>query len=41
VKTLSDMGLDRVSHIEVGFHGWKAAGHPVVTYEEWRTTRTT
>lgn len=28
-KTLTEMGLDRVAHIEGGFAGWKAAGGPV------------
>jgi rhodanese-related sulfurtransferase len=28
-KTVQDMGLPGVSHIEGGFNGWKAAGGPV------------
>jgi rhodanese-related sulfurtransferase len=28
-KTLQDMGLDRVAHIDGGFGAWKAAGGPV------------
>ena len=28
-KTLQDMGLSPVAHIEGGFGGWKAAGGPV------------
>ena len=28
-KTLQDMGLARVAHIEGGFSAWKAAGAPV------------
>ncbi|MCM5678503.1 rhodanese-like domain-containing protein [Schlegelella sp. S2-27] len=28
-KTLQDMGLPRVAHIEGGFTAWKAAGAPV------------
>jgi rhodanese-related sulfurtransferase len=28
-KTLMDMGLERVAHIEGGFEGWKRAGGPV------------
>ncbi|HRI18379.1 MAG TPA: rhodanese-like domain-containing protein [Burkholderiaceae bacterium] len=28
-KTLMDMGLERVAHIEGGFEGWKQAGGPV------------
>ena len=27
-KTLMDMGLERVAHIEGGFEGWKKAGGP-------------
>jgi rhodanese-related sulfurtransferase len=28
-KTLMDMGLERVAHVEGGFTAWKAAGAPV------------
>jgi rhodanese-related sulfurtransferase len=28
-KTVQDMGLERVAHIEGGFGAWKAAGGPV------------
>lgn len=28
-KTVQDMGLERVAHIEGGFTAWKAAGAPV------------
>ena len=28
-KTLMDMGLERVAHIEGGFEGWKKSGGPV------------
>ena len=28
-KTLMDMGLERVAHIEGGFEGWKNSGGPV------------
>jgi len=28
-KTLQDMGVDPVAHIEGGFTAWKAAGAPV------------
>lgn len=28
-KTVQDMGLDNVAHIEGGFSAWKAAGAPV------------
>jgi rhodanese-related sulfurtransferase len=30
-KTLQDMGLDKVAHIEGGFTAWKDAGAPVDT----------
>lgn len=33
-KTVQDMGLERVAHIEGGFTAWKAAGAPVATYEK-------
>lgn len=35
-KTLQDMGLPRVSHVETGFGGWEGDGMPVVSYEEFR-----
>jgi rhodanese-related sulfurtransferase len=28
-KTLQDMGLERVAHIDGGFGAWKASGAPV------------
>lgn len=39
VKTLDDMGLERASHIESGFTGWKADGLPVETMAEWKANR--
>jgi len=33
-KTVQDMGLPRVAHIEGGFTAWKAAGAPVAAYEK-------
>ncbi|WP_296223656.1 rhodanese-like domain-containing protein [Ralstonia sp. UBA689] len=33
-KTVQDMGLERVAHIEGGFTAWKAAGAPVAAYEK-------
>ena len=39
VKTLTDMGFERASHLESGFKGWKEAGLPVVSYEEWSAAR--
>ena len=38
-KTLKDMGLPRVSHIESGFGGWKEDGLPVVDYETWKAAK--
>ncbi|MGB1505546.1 MAG: rhodanese-like domain-containing protein [Acidimicrobiales bacterium] len=35
-KTLLDMGVPRVSHIETGFTGWESDGLPVVPYDEFR-----
>ncbi|MFZ6774040.1 rhodanese-like domain-containing protein [Undibacterium sp. SXout7W] len=32
-KTLQDMGLENVAHIEGGFGAWKAAGAPTVAKE--------
>lgn len=38
-KTLKDMGLPKVSHIESGFGGWREAGLPVIDYETWNADR--
>lgn len=38
-KTLQDMGLARISHVETGFGGWQADDMPIETYEEWKATR--
>ena len=35
-KTLQDMGLGKVSHIETGFGGWRADGLEVVDYDTYR-----
>ena len=35
-KTVQDMGLDRVAHIEDGFNGWKEAGGGVETKGAWK-----
>ena len=32
-KTLMDMGLDKVAHVDGGFTAWKAAGLPVAQKE--------
>lgn len=33
VKTLQDMGVDNIAHVEGGFKGWKEAGLPVEAVE--------
>jgi rhodanese-related sulfurtransferase len=33
-KTLMDMGLERVAHVEGGFTAWKGAGAPVAEKAE-------
>ena len=38
-KTLSDMGLEKVSHIISGFNGWKEAGLPVVDYDTFKANK--
>ena len=38
-RTLTEMGLTRVSHIETGFGGWKADGLPVTDYDTWKADR--
>jgi len=38
-KTLKDMGMEKVSHVETGFGGWKADEMSVETYEEWKANR--
>ena len=38
-KTLKDMGMERISHIETGFGGWQADDMPIETYEEWKANR--
>ena len=35
-KAVQDMGLEKVSHIETGFGGWKADGLEVVDYDTYR-----
>ena len=39
MKTLNDMGMERASHIETGFHGWRDAGLDVSSYDEWTASR--
>jgi rhodanese-related sulfurtransferase len=38
-KTLKDMGLPRVSHIDSGFNGWRDAGLPVLAHDDWKADR--
>ena len=38
-KTLKDMGMEKISHIETGFGGWQADDMPIETYEEWKANR--
>ena len=38
-KTLQDMGLPRVAHIETGFAGWKEDGMPISDYDTYRAER--
>ena len=33
-KTLQDMGMDRVCHVDGGFNAWKAAGAPVAALQK-------
>ncbi len=35
-KTLQDMGMRNVAHIEGGFAAMKAAQMPILSYSEWR-----
>ncbi|HAA67453.1 MAG TPA: rhodanese [Gemmatimonadetes bacterium] len=38
-KTLKDMGMERISHIETGFGGWREDDMPIETYEDWQANR--
>ena len=38
-KTLKDMGLPKISHIDTGFGGWKSDEMPVVDYDSWKANR--
>ena len=38
-KTLKDMGMENISHIETGFGGWQADDMPTESYEEWKANR--
>ena len=37
-KVLQDMGVDKVSHIESGFEGWRET-MPTQTHDEWKAAR--
>jgi len=37
-KALQDMGVDKVSHIESGFEGWRDT-MPTQTHDEWKAAR--
>jgi len=36
-KTLKDMGLPKVAHVETGFGGWEKDGMPVVDYDTFKS----
>lgn len=38
-KALQDMGVERLSHIETGFTGWKADGLPITDYDTYKQSR--
>ena len=38
-KTMQDMGLEKVSHVETGFTGWVEDGMPTQPYEDWKAAR--
>ena len=38
-KTLKDMGMENISHIETGFGGWKSSGMETQDYETWKVHR--
>tara|TARA_B100000579_G_scaffold347401_1_gene300466 strand:+ start:267 stop:737 length:471 start_codon:yes stop_codon:yes gene_type:complete len=38
-KTLKDMGMEKISHIETGFGGWRADEMPIESYEDWKASR--
>ena len=37
--TMGDMGVEKVSHVETGFGGWRADGMPVTDYDTFRSQR--
>ena len=38
-KTLQDMGLPKVAHVETGFAGWQEDGMPVVDYDTFKAKK--
>ena len=38
-KTLKDMGLENVAHVESGFTGWEGDGMPVQDYETFKAKK--
>ena len=39
MKSLDDMGMERASHIETGFVGWRNDGLAIATYDEWKAAK--
>ncbi len=37
--TLQQMGLEKISHVETGFGGWRNDGMPVSDYDTWKASR--
>ncbi len=38
-RDMKAMGMEKVSHIEPGFGGWKKAGMPLQDYDAWKAAR--
>ena len=38
-RDMKAMGMEKVSHIEPGFGGWKEANMPLQDYEVWKAAR--
>lgn len=38
-KLLQDMGMERMSHVETGFGGWKKDDMPIEDYDTWKANR--
>ena len=39
IKTLQDMGMANISHIDTGFHGWVEDGFAIEDYETWKANK--